>query len=418
MVEVIETKETKQPSIDAYAEIVGKKVIESIRQKAKKLAGRTVLNVNATKFGGGVAEILNRLVPGMNQLGINAQWEAFTAPSEFFEVSKKMHNAIQGNMSINFSEAEVKLYRDQARSTYEQIHPDADFVIIHDPQPCAVIDYASSRKGKWIWRCHIDPSTPNPQAWDMISPSFGRYDALVFHKTEYAPKGLHPFVYAMPPSIDPFSEKNHSLDLDKAREIVQKFVSLDKPLITQVSRFDPWKDPLGVIDAYRIIKQTLPLRLALVGSLASDDPEGVRYLDMVKKHAQGDPDIIILSNLDGVGDREVNAFQRVSDVIIQKSLKEGFGLTVAEALWKGTPVVGGNVGGIQLQIQDGISGFLVNSIRECAEKTRYLLKNPKIARTMGKKGHEWIRSRFLLPKDIENHLDLLLALSSSGKKGV
>jgi len=274
-----------------------------------------------------------------------------------------------------------------------------------------MINFVEDKKGKWIWRCHIDTANPNPQAWEMISDYLSLYDALIFTKMEYAKKKAHDLICQIPPSIDPFSVKNKDLPEAQAREIVAKFVSLDLPLVTQVSRFDPWKDPLGVIDAYRIVKEQHPIRLVLIGSLAHDDPEGVEWLKKVKDYAKNDADIIILSNLDGIGDIEVNAFQRLSKVILQKSIKEGFGLTVAEGMWKKTPVIGGNVGGIKLQIDDGVNGFLVDTIEETAEKIIYILKNPKKAREIGEAGHVKIKNEFLLIKHVERYLDLFEILS-------
>lgn len=392
--------------LEAYDPLLGLKTINKLKEKARKFKGKTVLHVNATKFGGGVAEILQNMIPLFNELGIEGNWEVFSAPDSFFEISKKMHNALQGNMEIHFSDKEINDYIDQAKSTYDQVHPDSDFNIIHDPQPCPMINFADDKKGKWIWRCHIDTANPNPQAWNMISDYLSLYDALVFTKLEYARKTTNDLIYQIPPSIDPFSVKNKEISKAQAQEIVEKFVPLDLPIITQVSRFDPWKDPLGVIDAYRIVKEKQPIRLVLIGSLAHDDPEGIEWLKKVKDYAKGDPDILVLSNLDGVGDIEVNAFQRVSKVILQKSIKEGFGLTVAEGMWKKTPVIGGNVGGIKLQIDDGINGFLVNTINETAEKIIYILKNPKKAREIGEAGHTKIKNEFLLIKHVERYLDL------------
>jgi trehalose synthase len=396
--------------LDKYSTLIGKDIIDSLKEKAKIFEHNSVLHVNATKFGGGVAEILNNMIPLMQELKIDAQWEIFSAPESFFEISKKMHNALQGNMSINFSNDEISTYIEQARSTYDQIHPDSDFVIIHDPQPCPVIKFAHEKKGKWIWRCHIDTSNPNPQAWNLISNYLPNYDALIFTMMEFAKLGIHKLIYQIPPSIDPFSKKNKFLDDDTAKDIVSKFVPIDRPLITQVSRFDPWKDPLGVIDAFRKVREKTPVRLALIGSLAHDDPEGIEFLEKVKNYAAEDPQIHILTNLDGVADIEVNAFQRVSDIILQKSLREGFGLTITEALWKETPVIGGNVGGIPLQIENGVNGFLVNSIEETVDKILYLLSNPDISKEMGKKGHEKIKKEFLLIKHVENYLDLFRIL--------
>lgn len=392
--------------LDRYSKLLGNKEVNRLKKKAKKFEKSDILHVNATKYGGGVSEILQNMVPLMHELKINVDWKVFNAPESFFEISKKMHNALQGNMDIHFSDEEISNYISQAKSTYEQVQPDGDFIIIHDPQPCPVINFAEEKKGNWIWRCHIDTSNPNPQAWNLISDYLPLYDALIFTKQEYAKKGVQKPIYQIPPSIDPFSDKNKQLDDDIARGIVEKFVPLDLPLITQVSRFDPWKDPLGVIDSYKKVNEEIPIRLSLIGSLAHDDPEGVEWLDKVKNYAGDDPHIHILSNLDSVGNLEVNAFQQVSDIILQKSIKEGFGLTVTEALWKKTPVIGGNVGGIKLQIEDGINGFLVNTVEETVEKLLYLLKNPEISKEMGKKGHEKVKKEFLLLNHLEKYLDL------------
>ncbi|MFW9866063.1 MAG: glycosyltransferase [Candidatus Thorarchaeota archaeon] len=403
--------ENSRPILKEYEPIIGRDQIDLLKRKSKKFHDNKVLHVNATKFGGGVAEILNNMIPLLIELKIDAEWKVFSAPQSFFEISKKMHNALQGNMEIHFSKNEISSYIEQAKSTYEQINPSGDFIIIHDPQPCPVIKYKTKKEGKWIWRCHIDTKNPNPQAWGLISDYLPLYDALIFTKREYAQKGIHNLIYPITPSIDPFSDKNRELDKERAQEIVKKFIPLDKPIITQVSRFDPWKDPLGVIDAYRIVRQKIPINLVLIGSLAHDDPEGQVWLEKVKNYANYDPDIYVLSNLDGVGDLEVNAFQRVSKVILQKSIKEGFGMTVTEALWKETPVIAGNVGGIKLQIEDGINGYLVNSIEETAEKVLYLLNNPKVSEQMGKKGREKVKTEFLLTKHVENYLDLFSLLT-------
>jgi trehalose synthase len=408
---VIILMNSSESLLTLYSKLLGKKEVNRIQKKAKKFENKKILHINATKYGGGVAEILQNMIPLMHELQINANWEVFTAPDSFFEISKKMHNALQGNMDIHFSEKEISLYISQAESTYNQILPEGDFVIIHDPQPCPVIKFAEKKRGKWIWRCHIDTSNPNPQAWKLISEYLPLYDALVFTKKEYAKEEILKHVYQIPPSIDPFSEKNKRLDPQIAKEIVEKFLPLDLPLITQVSRFDPWKDPLGVIDVYKQVSREFPVRLALIGSLAHDDPEGIKWLEKVKNYAGDDPHIHILSNLDGIGNVEVNAIQQVSDIILQKSIREGFGLTITEALWKKTPVIGGNVGGIKLQIDDGVNGFLVNSINETIEKVLFLLKNPKISKEMGKKGREKVKDNFLLINHLEKYLDLFIDLS-------
>lgn len=389
-----------------YENLLGKKSVAKIKKKADELQKYSILNVNSTKFGGGVAEILNSMLPLMKELGLDVDWRTFTAPDKFFEISKKMHNALQGNMDIHFTDEEIAMYKKQASDTFKQIDPNEDFVIIHDPQPCPVIGELNKKENKWIWRCHIDTSEPNPQAWSLISKYLPMYDALIFTKMEFARKGIHDNIYQITPSINPFSPKNKTLDHEEARKIVEKFIPLNKPLVTQVSRFDPWKDPLGVIDVSRKVNDEIPIHLALIGSLAHDDPEGAEWLEKIENYSKGDENIHVLSNLDGIGDLEVNAFQSISDVILQKSIREGFGLTVTEALWKETPVIGGNVGGIQLQIEDGVNGFLVNSIDEAADRVLYLLKHPERAKEMGKNGREKVKNNFLLFSHVEKYLDL------------
>jgi trehalose synthase len=404
-------KNASHPILNSYEELLGKKVVDTVKKKAKEFTNKSILHVNATKFGGGVAEILQNMVAMMEELELRVNWKTFSAPDSFFQISKKMHNALQGDNEIKFSPEEVTQFLDQAKNSYDQIQPEEDFVIIHDPQPCPIIKYAEKRKGKWIWRCHIDTSNPNPQSWKLVLPYLQQYDARIFTMRQFAKSELNSPIFYITPSINPFSTKNKEMDYEQVKTIVQKYIPLDKPIITQVSRFDPWKDPLGVIDAYKMVKAKVPVRLALIGSLAHDDPEGVEWLKKVKDYANMDEDIYILSNLDGVGDIEVNAFQRISKIILQKSIKEGFGLTVTEALWKGTPVIGGDVGGIRLQIEDGVNGFLVKSIEQTAEKILYLLDNPKIAAKMGNQGREKVKKEFLLIKHLEKYLDLFKSIS-------
>ena len=401
----------QQQILNSYEELLGKKAVDSIKKKAATFVNKSILHVNATKFGGGVAEILQNMVAMMEELELNVNWKTFSAPDSFFQISKKMHNALQGNNEIKFSPEEITQFLDQAKDSYDQIQPVEDFVIIHDPQPCPIIKFAENRKGKWIWRCHIDTSNPNPQSWKLVLPYLQQYDARIFTMEQFAKSELNSPIFYITPSINPFSIKNKDMDIEQAKTIVQKYVPLDKPIITQVSRFDPWKDPLGVIDAYKMVKEKVPVKLVLIGSLAHDDPEGVEWLQKVKDYANLDEDIYVLSNLDGVGDIEVNAFQRVSEIIIQKSIREGFGLTVTEALWKGTPVIGGDVGGIRLQIEDGANGFLVKSIEQTAEKILYLLNNPKFANNIGNQGREKVKKEFLLIQHLEKYLDLFKSIS-------
>ncbi len=404
-------KNSPQPILDSYEELLGTKSVDILKKKANEFTNNSFLHVNATKFGGGVAEILQNMISMMEELELNVKWKTFTAPDSFFQISKKMHNALQGDNQIHFSPQEIAQFLDQAKDSFDQIQPEEDFVTIHDPQPCPIIKYAADKKGKWVWRCHIDTSNPNPQAWELVLPYIQQYDARIFTMEQFSKSELKSPIFYITPSINPFSDKNKELDDEEAKTIVQKYIPLDKPIITQVSRFDPWKDPLGVIDAYKKVREKVPVRLALIGSLAHDDPEGVEWLKKVKNYANKDEDIYILSNLDGVGDIEVNAFQRVSEIIIQKSIKEGFGLTVTEALWKGTPVIGGDVGGIKLQIEDGVNGYLVKNVEESAEKILYLLNNPKISKKMGNEGKEKVKREFLLLQHLEKYLDLYKSIS-------
>jgi trehalose synthase len=353
----------------------------------------------------------------LNDLGVETTWVVIEGSDRFFNVTKAVHNALQG--------AETHLDDDMRETYWERMHANAaelpddfDVVVVHDPQPAAllqILDESSRRKGKWIWRCHIDLSAPYRPVWDFFEPIVNRYDAAIFTAEEYVQPGVQGPVRAfIPPSIDPLSPKNAPMMESTWQGVLTPFgVDPDRPLVTQVSRFDPWKDPLGVIDAFRLIRREVPdAQLALVGSLAHDDPEGIRYLDLTTEHAAGEPDIHLLTNLSGVGDSAVNAFQRASNVIVQKSLREGFGLVVAEGMWKWKPVVGGDVGGIRLQIQDGVTGFLVNGIGECAGRIIELLRDPERGKAMGEAGRELVRARFLCLREIEDTLRLISRITA------
>lgn len=382
-----------------------------------------MLHVNATAFGGGVAELLATLVPLMRDAGLDAHWQVIEGAPEFFHVTKAFHNGLQG-MDVSLTQRDFDTFLHYNRLNAERLSTDWDFIILHDPQPAAMARLVQEReqrpagaaagKPRWIWRCHIDLSSPNPVVRDFLRPWLEAYDAGIFTLRRYAGTGLQlPIIAEIPPSIDPLSPKNAAMSEEEARGIVGRLgVDTGRPLITQVSRFDPWKDPLGVIDAFRLVQERVPgVQLAMVGSLAHDDPEGQLYYDKTKDHAGGDPDIHLYTNLDGVADREVNAFQRVSQVILQKSLREGFGLTVSEALWKGTPVVGGNAGGIPIQIDDGVCGYLVESVQEAAERATYLLQHPGEAAEMGRAGQEKVRRRFLSTRNLLDYLHLFQRLA-------
>ncbi len=403
----------KTKTLRAYAPIVGESVIQDLYMLAAPLRGAHVVHINATAYGGGVAEILQTLVPLMQDVGLDAEWQVIEGNDEFFNVTKAMHNGLQG-MDIPFTEEMKHIWQAYNRRNAEQFEGEYDFVVVHDPQPAGLLYYTNGRGGKrWVWRCHIDTSHPHPAFWNFLIPYINRYPAAIFTMKEYVGPGLSiPHLAIIPPTIDPLSEKNAPMSSDEARRIVAHYgFDPHRPLLVQVSRFDPWKDPLGVIDCYRLVKRHIPeVQLALVGAMASDDPEGWDFYDRTVRHAGEDFDIRILHNFHGVGNREVNAFQTAADVVIQKSIREGFGLVVSEAMWKGKPVVGGNVGGIRLQIIDGETGFLVNSVEECADRTLWLLQHPKEAQEMGAHAREHVRKHFLVTRLLRDYLRLFTTL--------
>ena len=400
-------------SLEALRPVVGDETIQMLRELAAPLRGMRVLHVNATAFGGGVAEILATHIPLLRDLGLEAEWRVIHGDDAFFRVTKAMHNGLQG-MDLAFTREMQEIWKEGNRRNAASLEGDYDVILIHDPQP-AGIPFLRERRGArfWIWRCHIDTSAPNPDFWTFLLPYLSAYDAAIFTMAEYVgPDFPVHRVAIIPPTIDPLSPKNALMDPEEARAIVARFgVDVNRPLLLQVSRFDPWKDPLGVIDAYRLVKRERPeVQLALVGSMAHDDPEGWFYYDRTLRHAGEDPDLHVLHNFHGVGAWEVNAFQRIADVVIQKSLREGFGLTVTEALWKGKPVIGGRVGGIPLQVLDGETGFLVSSVEECAAKALELLDHPEKARAMGERGREHVRQHFLCTQGLRDELMLLRSL--------
>jgi trehalose synthase len=401
-------------AVDDYRPIVGDEVIVEIEELAASLKGARVVHVNATAFGGGVAEMLVTLVPLMRDVGLDAEWQVIEGEDEFFNVTKACHNGLQG-MDIPFTDEMKAIWQRYNEVNAARFEGEYDFVIIHDPQPAGLLHYHGRGGGKhWAWRCHIDTSHPNPAYWDFFAPYIAEYKAAIFTMEQYVGPGVAPEHLAIiTPTIDPLSPKNVSMPLEQAQEVVARFgIDVGRPLITQVSRFDPWKDPLGVIDAYRIVKAQVPdVQLALVGSMASDDPEGWYYLDKTIRHAGEDFDIHILHNFHGVGAPEVCAFQIASDVAIQKSTREGFGLVVTEALWKGKPVVGGNAGGIPLQVLDSETGFLVDSAEACGAKALYLLQHPKEAAQMGTAAREHVRRNFLTTRHLADYLRLFAALA-------
>ncbi len=393
--------------LNDYASIVGRSLADEIRERAEGLKGKRVLHVSATSFGGGVSEILYTLVPLMIDVGLAAEWQVIYGREEFFNATKVMHNALQGNPQ-DLSEIQWRTWQDYNGINAREMSEGWDVCIVHDPQPAALASLVPEKSRRWVWRCHIDLSTPNPDTLSRLLPYLEPYPATVFHMQKYVPADMDGSGHIVPPAIDPLAPKNMAFSPEDAVYICEQFgIDVDRPLLCQVSRFDPWKDPLGVIDAYRIVKAKMPdVQLALVGSMATDDPEGWDYFNATVSHADGDPDIHILNNLNNVGAIEVNAFQSHCDVVIQKSTREGFGLTVTEAIWKGRPVIGGDVGGIPLQVSDGETGFLVSSVEECAQRSLEILQDPGLGKRLGRAGKETVRRRFLMPRLLRDWLEL------------
>ena len=401
-------------SLADYTHLVGRPLIEEIRTLSEEMQGLKVLHLSATAFGGGVSEILYTLVPLMRDVGLDADWQVIIGREEFYNATKLMHNALQGNPQ-DLSPEEWDIYEKYNEINAGQLSGDWDVIIVHDPQPLAVRQHVPEKSKNWIWRCHIDLSTPNPATVERLTPLIAEYDlGSVWHLRQYVPSGLNGEgpIHIVPPAIDPLSPKNMALSPEDAAFVCDQFgVDVDRPLMCQVSRFDPWKDPHGVIDAYRIVKEELPeVQLALVGSMATDDPEGWEFFNSTLEYAGGDPDIKILNNLNQVGSIEVNAFQSQAEVVIQKSTREGFGLTVSEALWKARPFIGGDVGGIPLQVQDGETGFLVSSPEECAARSLRILREPELGKQLGRAGKEHVRQHFLTPRLLRDWLGIFSEL--------
>jgi trehalose synthase len=388
-----------------YTSIVGRPLVDEIRERAEALKGKRILHLSATAFGGGVSEILYTIVPLMADVGLDVEWQVIYGREEFFNATKVMHNALQGNQQ-DLTTEQWDIWRHYNEINARELPDGWDAIIVHDPQPAAIASLVPTKSRHWIWRCHIDLSTPNPATLEVLLPYLDHYPAAVFHLPDYVPPGIDGRARIVPPAIDPLAPKNMAFSPDDAVYICGQFgIDVERPVLCQVSRFDPWKDPLGVIDAYRIVKAEMPeVQLALVGSMATDDPEGWDYYNATVAHADGDPDIHILNNFNNVGAIEVNAFQSHADILIQKSTREGFGLTVSEAIWKARPFIGGDVGGIPLQIADGESGFLVRSSEECGQRALEILADPGLGKRLGRAGKESVRRRFLSPRLLRDWL--------------
>ncbi len=394
--------------LEAYASVAGEDVIDHLSQLAAQYRGMKVVHVNSTRVGGGVAEILDKLVPLSRELGLDAQWEVITGDPVFYQCTKAMHNGLQGN-PVNLEPHWLEAYEETNRHNAEQLRPileEADVVFIHDPQPAALLGHFPKRRGKWVWRCHIDASRPYRPVWRYLRRHVSGYDASVFSLAGFAQALPHP-EYLIPPSIDPLGDKNVDLAEDEIDAVRRRFeLDPERPLVTQVSRFDRFKDPLGVIRAYQLAKRFVPgLQLVLAGGSADDDPEGEAVLDEVRAAAGDDADVHVLL-LPPDAHRVINALQRASDLVIQKSTREGFGLTVTEAMWKGRPVIGGDTGGIRLQVVDFHTGFLVSTPEGAALRMRYLLNQPRLIREMGAKAHTFVRENFLLTRQLREYLTL------------
>src|SRR3954468_5813470 len=398
--------------LSEYATIVSRGLVDEIRRLAEPLLGARILHLSATAFGGGVAEINYTLIPLMRDAGLDVEWRIIRGQDEFFDVTKSIHNALQGRPE-GLSPEQQQIFHEYNRMNAEAWEDSSAFEMIHDPQPATKIGAIPTSRARWIWRCHIDLSTPFQPVIDFLAPPLRRYDASIFHMPDFVPaiEGLPP-AYIWPPAIDPLNPKNMALSAEDAAYIVDQFgIDVERPLLTQVSRFDPWKDPLGVIDAYREVKTSHPdVQLALVGSMAHDDPEGWEFYNQTVTYAAGDPDIFILSNLNNVGSVEVNAFQVHSSAVLQKSIREGFGLTVTEALWKSRPTIAGRAGGLVTQV-NGETGWLVYSSSECAVACREILDDPARARQRGLRGKEHVRAHFLTPRLLRDWLALFNRLS-------
>jgi trehalose synthase len=409
---VLEAVHVGTQSIDNYRTSAGGDAVELARALASPLRGARVLHVNATPYGGGVAEILRSEIPLLRDLGLAADWKLITGDEEFFSATKAIHNGLQGSASTLTTTNEQTYLGYSARNA-ELLEEEYDLVVVHDPQPLPLPELHGRGTARWVWRCHIDTSEPNPAVWEFVRPFLSAYDAAVFTLGGFVPPDLPVGrVEIIPPAIDPESPKNLDLEPRLARRVLQWIgVDVERPLIAQISRFDPWKDPLGVIEAYHAVKEEIPgVQLALAGSMALDDPEGWDMYRRIGEAARPDPDLYVFTNLTGVGNIEVNALQRCADVVIQKSIREGFGLVVSETLWKATPVVAGRAGGIPLQLQDGAGGYLVDSVDECARRVLELLGDAERAGELGRNGRALVRERFLLTRLLADELQLYASL--------
>jgi trehalose synthase len=402
--------------LDDYLPLITSAQAEKLRELAERLRGYRILHVNATPYGGGVSELLRSALALQRGVGLSVDWRVIVGETKFFEVTKRFHNALQG-ASYELPDADRETYLLQNRFNAHEFGYDYDLVVIHDPQPVPLLQMHGRGDAKWVWRCHIDTSEPNERVLSFLKPYIDEYDALVFTLDKFVPEALRDnHIKLIPPGIDPLSPKNFELTDDQCRRIMTWVgVDTNRPVLTQVSRFDPWKDPLGVIRIYRQVRKEIPgVQLALLGSMALDDPEAWELMSEIRAEADGDDDILVATNLTGIGNMEVNVFQRRSDVVVQKSIREGFGLIVSETLWKGTAMVAGNTGGIPIQMPPGTGGFLVDPHDEemMAERVVELMNNPQMRKRLGEAGREVVRENFLITRYVIDELELLADLVS------
>jgi trehalose synthase len=404
--------------LDRYEEVVGHREVQRLRQLASRLQGKRIVHVNSTRSGGGVAEILGWMIPLMEELGLNARWEVINGPPDFYRVTKAFHNGIQGR-PVTLKIRDFELHREVNEANARRLNLEADIVFVHDPQPIYLPRFTPrGQVGRWIWRCHVDASRPDRAVWKHLETAIPDYEATIFSMAGFTRPLPRP-MFIIPPAIDPLSDKNCLLAEAERLEILTCLgIDADRPLLVQVSRFDRFKDPLGVMEAYRLLKPYYPeLQLVLAGGSADDDPEGAEVLLEVQEQASGDPDLKVLL-LPPDAHRTINALQRSATVVLQKSIKEGFGLTVTEALWKSKPVIGGACGGITLQVHDYQTGFLVHSPAGAAYRTRYLLRYADKRQRMGRTGHEFVREHFLLTRHLRDYLTTLLCLDHPEGNGL
>lgn len=404
------------PKLSDYKDVVGRDVVGELYILASHVGKRAVKMVNSTAVGGGVAEMLHRVVPLLNELGIETSWEVIKGGADFFDITKAFHNALQGKEG-HFDKEIFDTYLAYNEMNFNQMDFDEDLIVIHDPQPAALIHFNRKRNNKWVWRCHIDMSHPNQQVWEFLRQYVEQYDAAIFSSPLFSPQLQIP-QYRFYPAIDPLADKNRDLEPSYIDGVMENYqIPRDKPIVTQISRYDPWKDPVGVIEAFKMARKHVDCHLLLVGDKAADDPEAEEILAQVKEAAGDEPEITIIFLTHSIP-TEINAFQRASDIVLQKSVREGFALTVSEALWKYRPVIGGAVGGIPAQIIHGYTGMLVHSVEGASLQIRTLLQQPELAKRLGENGHQRVKDEFVVTKLLKRYLLLLLALDYPGESNV